>query len=278
MGRQVREYFLQLVNTRTKRPIDDDSGDYQVYQPGVPARQTIYDSSLATMTQEVVGTSYLSRDMTNGQIHFFTDISASSVDISVLTAGGRAYFLKGVSPSQHRVDVDTEKQEYMLTVAVNERHSHTTVVPLGYQLRKGMIVSDVFVKVTTAYNGSAAASNAINVGRSGDRDGLLNGLNVSSVGYKQGAPDVSSTGIVPAKGHYGNDLARFLLSSTGNTVGVDFYIRRSYLAQTAVASNNLTVSRLTAATHTGASFTVADGRGYIFFVYRLSPVEPTAGT
>ena len=273
MPRLVREYFLQLVNTRTKRPIDDDTGDYQVYQPGVPARQTIYDTSRVEVTQEVVGTSYLSRDMTNGQLHFFTNISASSVDISVLTAGGRAYFLKGVSPSQHRIDVDPEKQEYILTVAVNERHSHTTIVPLGFQLRKGMIVSDVFVKVTTAYNGSAAGSNAINVGRSADRDGLLDGIVLSSAGYKQGAPDLSQTGVVTTT-RYGADLAEFHASSTG---GVDYYIRKVYFAQTAVASNNLTVSRLTAATHTGASFTVADGRGYIFFVYRLSPVEPAAG-
>jgi len=264
-----REYFLQLVNTRTKRPIDDDSGSYQVYQPGVPARQTIYSLAGAQLTQEVVGISYLSRTMANGQIHFFTNLSASNVDLSVLTAGGRAYFLKGVTPSQHRVDVDPEKQEYVLAVAVNEKHSHTTVVPVGFRLRKGMSVKDTFVKVATAYNGSAAASNAINVGRSGDRDGFLDGIILSSVGYKQAAPVVSTTGVVTTT-RYGVDLAKFHASSTG---GVDFYIRKSYYAQTAVASNNLTVSRLTGATHTGASFTAAAGRGYVFFTYDLSPIE-----
>jgi hypothetical protein len=161
--------------------------------------------------------------------------------------------------------------EYILTVAVNEKMSHTTVVPLGFRLRKGMIVEDVFVKVTTAFNGSAAASNAINVGRSGDRDGLLDGIVLSSAGYKQARPVVSTTGVVTVP-RYGADLAKFHASSTG---GVDFYVRSAYICQTAVVSNNLTVSRLTAATHTGASFTVADGQGYVFFVYKLSPVEAT---
>ncbi len=269
MAVNKREYFLQLVNTRTKKPIDDDSGDFQVYTAGSAARATIYNAAGTSLTQEVVGTSYISRDMTNGQIHFWADQSVTTVDISVLTAGGRAYFLKSVSPSQHRIDVDPEKQEYILTVAVNEKHSHTTVVPVGFQLRKGMITEDVFVKVTTAYNGSAAASNAINVGRSGDRDGFLDGMVVSSVGYKQAAPVVSLTGVVTTT-RYGADLAKFHASSTAN---VDFYVRTVYFAQTAVASNNLTISRLTAATHTGASFTTAAGNGYVFFVYKLSPVE-----
>jgi len=268
---QSREYFLQLVNTRTKRPINDDTGDFQVYQPGVPVRQTIRSIAGATLTQEVVGTSYLSRDMTDGQIHFHTNLSASIVDISVLTAGGRAYFLKGVTPSQHRIDVDPEKLEYVLTVAINERHSHTTIVPIGFRLRKGMIVEDVFVKVTTAFNGSAAASNAQNVGRSGDRDGLLDGIVLSSVGYKQGAPVMSTTGVVTTM-RYGADLAKIVTSTTGD---LEAYVRKVYFAQTAVVSNNLTISRLTAATHTGASFTVADGQGYVFFVYKLSPVEAT---
>jgi len=269
MSQRDREYYLQLVNTRTKKPINDDSGDFQVYQPGTPVRQTIRSVAGATLTQEVVGTSYISRDMTDGQIHFFTNLSASLVDISVLTAGGRAYFLKGVTPSQHRIDVDPEKSEYILTVAINEKHSHTTVVPVGFRLRKGMIVSDVFVKVVTAWNGSAVASNMENVGRSGDRDGLLDGIHLSSAGYKQAAPVVSTTGVVTAN-RYGVDLAKFHASSTAF---VDFYIRKVYFAQTAVVSNNLTISRVTATTHTGASFTVAAGKGYVFFVYRLSPLE-----
>jgi len=267
MSQRAREYYLQLVNTRTKKPINDDSGDFQVYQPGTPVRQTIRSVAGATLTQEVVGTSFISRDMTDGQIHFFTNLSASLVDISVLTAGGRSYFLKGVTPSQHRIDVDPEKSEYILTVAINEKHSCTTVKPIGFALRKGMVVSDVFVKVVTAFNGGVTASNALNVGRSGDRDGLLKSIVMTTVGYRQGAPIVSTTGTTVPR--YGAELADFHRSSSGLMVT---YVRRSYFAQTAVASNNLTISRPTAFTLT-KSFTAVAGKGYVFFVYSLSPLE-----
>jgi len=268
MSQRAREYFLQLVNTRTKKVIDDDSGDYQVYQPGTPVRQTIRSIAGATLTQEVVGTSYISRDMTDGQIHFFTNLSASLVDISVLTAGGRAYFLKGVTPSQHRIDVDPEKSEYILTVAIDNKHSCTTIVPIGFRLRKGMIISDVFVKVVTAFNGGVTASNAQNVGRSGARLGFLRRIVMTTVGYKQGTPLVSTTGLAYNQ-RIGTDLVTFATSTT--SLGVT-YIRKVYFAQTAVVSNNLTISRPTAMT-LSISVTAAAGKGYVFFVYRLSPLE-----
>ena len=269
MANQRREYFLQLVNTRTKRPVDDDSGDYQVYNPGSPIRQTIYNAADVQLTQEVAYTTYLSRDMTDGQIHFFTNQSASSVDISVLTAGGRAYFLKGITPSMHRVDVNPEKQNYILTAAISEEVSHTTVVPIGFQLRKGMVVNDVLVKVTAGFTGLASVSSQINLGRSGDRDGFVDGLTVFAAGYKQASPSFSTTGIV--KHRYGVDFVpNFIVSSTG---GADFYFKRSYLVQTAVASNNLVYSRLTAATLTVASVSAAAGRAYVFYLYDLLPVE-----
>src|SRR3970040_541198 len=125
----LRHYFLKLVNTRTKRPLDDDSGDFQVYTAGAAARATIYNAAGTQLTQEVVGTSFISRDMTDGTIEFYTDQSVSSVDVSILTAGGRAYFLKSLTPSQHRVDVDPEKENYTLVAAFNDKASSTPVRP-----------------------------------------------------------------------------------------------------------------------------------------------------
>lgn len=267
-----REFFIKLVNKRTGKVIDDDSGSFQVYTAGAAARATIYNAANTELTQEVVGTSFVSRTMSNGTIRFFTDSSVSAVDVSILTAGGRAYFLKSLSASQHRVDVDPEKQEYVLVAAFNDKASCTTVRPLGFQLRKGMVINDVIVKVTAAFAGAAAASNGYNIGRSGDADGLLDLVQLSSVGFKVGRPVVSTTGVVTTT-RYGADLASFHASSTG---GVDFYIKKSYLAATAVASNNLVVKRQTAATLT-ASFTGQAGKAYIYYMYTLLPTEGSAG-
>jgi hypothetical protein len=263
----LRHYFLKLVNTRTKKPLNDDSGDYQVYTAGSPARATIYNAAGTQLTQEVVGTSFISRDMTDGTLEFYTDRSVSSVDVSILTAKGRAFFLKGVTASQHRVDVDPERAEYLLVAAINDKASSTTVRPLGFQLRKGMVVKDVLVKVTTAFTGAAAASNQYNIGRSGDIDGFLDVITLSSAGFKDSRPVLSTTGLV--KSRLGADLATYHASSTG---GVDFYVRKSYIAVTGVASNNLAVRRQTAATLT-ASFTGQAGKAYIYYMYTLLPTE-----
>lgn len=267
----LRHYFLKLVNTRTKKPLNDDSGDFQVYTAGAATRASIYDAAGTQLTQEVVGTSFISRDMTDGTIEFYTQRSVSSVDISVLTAKGRAYFLKGITASQHRVDVDPERTEYTLVAAFNDKASCTTVRPIGFQLRKGMIVRDVIVKVTAAFAGAAAASNRYNVGRSGDADGFLDDVTLSSVGFKDSRPVLSTTGLV--KSRLGADLATYHASSTG---GVDFYVRKSYIAATGVASNNLVVLRQTAATLTH-SFTNTGvsgaGKAYIYYFYTLLPTE-----
>ncbi len=267
----LRHYFLKLVNTRTKKPLNDDSGDFQVYTAGAATRATIYNAAGTQLTQEVVGTSFVSRDMSDGTIEFYTQQSVSSVDISILTAKGRSYFLKGITQSQHRVDVDPERSEYLLVAAINDKASCTTVRPLGFQLRKGMVVKDVIVNVTTAFAGAAAASNRYSVGKSGTPLGFLDNVTLSSVGFKRSTAVVSTTGFVKVRA--GSLLRDFHLSSTG---GVDYYIRKEYIAPANSTTGNLVVKRQTAATLTH-SFTNSGvsggGRAYLYFTYTLLPTE-----
>jgi len=264
-----REWYLQIYDTVLDKPIDDDTGKYQVYQAGTPVRQAIYDSAGTQLTQEVVGTSFISRTMTDGKIRFFTQVTCSSLDISILTSKGRAYFLKGMSPSQHRVDVDPTMQNYVLVTAFNDKASCTTVRPTGFALKKGMYVHDVRVQVTAAFAGAAAASNRYSVGRSGNALGFLNNITLSSTGFKSTFPTVSTTGVVTVN-RYGSDLAYFHASSTG---GVDMFVKKSYLA---AAATNLVVKRQTGATLTH-SFTNTGvsgaGKGYIYYIYTLLPTE-----
>src|SRR5678815_2828966 len=181
----LKEFYLQLVNTRTKKPIDDDAGSYQVMQPGSPTRQTIYNAAAAALTQAVQFGDFVSRTMTDGVINFFTQQTVTSVDISILTNGGRSYFLKGVSPSQKRVDVDPEEHRYSLIVGINDSASSTALRSTGFTLRKGMIVEDVFVRTTTAFTGAATGGNSLNIGLAGDSDAFAHLLNVSATGYHQ---------------------------------------------------------------------------------------------
>ena len=267
-----REWFIQLMDTTKNKPIDDDTGSYQVYTAGSPVRQTIYDSAGTQLTQEVVGTSFVSRTMTDGIMRFFTNVTASSLDVTILTAAGRSYFLKSLAPSQHRVDVDPTRRDFTLVAAFNDKASCTTVRPLGLRLRKGMLIKDVLIKTTAAFAGAAAASNRYSVGRSGNALGFLNNITLSAVGFKLADPTVSTTGVVVAS-RYGSDIGKFHASSTAL---VDFYIRKNYLAVTAVVSNNLVVKRQTAATLTH-SFTNTGvsgaGKAYIYYTYTLLATE-----
>jgi len=128
------------------------------------------------------------------------------------------------------------------------------------------------VQVTAAFAGAAAASNRYSVGRSAAALGFINNLTLSAVGFRNPAPTPSTTGFAVGN-RYGTDLSYFHSSSTA---GVDLYVRKSYIAATAVASNNLVVKRQTAATLTH-SFTnegvSGAGKGYIYYMYTLLPTE-----
>jgi hypothetical protein len=263
------EWNIQLFDTLKGRPIDDDTGKFQVYQASTPVRQTIYNAAGTQLTQEVVGTSFISRTMTDGRLRFFANATATALDISILTAQGRAYFLKGVQPSQHRVDVNPHVGTFTLVAAFNDKASCTTVRPLGFAMKKGMLIHDVRVKVAAAFAGAAAASNRYSFGRSGAALGFINQITLSATGFKNPAPTVSTTGVVLVN-RYGSDLALFHASSTG---GVDFYVRKNYIAPTAT---NLVCKRQTAATLTH-SFTNTGvsgaGKAYVYYVYTLLPTE-----
>jgi hypothetical protein len=265
----LKEFYLQLVNTRTKRPVDDDAGSYQVYQPGSPTRQTIRDAAGTTLTQAVQFGNFVSRTMTDGIINFFTAQTVTSVDISILTNGGRSYFLKGVAPSQKRVDVTPEDSRYTLIVGINDSASSTALRSTGFTLRKGMIIDDVFVKVTTAYAGAATGNNSINIGIAGDSDAFVKLMNVTATGYKQIRVH-SSTGKIFATQFAGVQLADWDTSS-GQTV-MGWFTRKKYFTPTATV-----LSFARAVTLTGSmTGTNAKGKGYLFVTYSLDPTVTTA--
>jgi len=265
----LKEFYLQLVNTRTKKAIDDDAGSYQVYQPGSPTRQTIYNAAATALTQAVQFGDYVSRTMTDGVINFFTQQTVTSVDISVLTNGGRAFFLKGVPQSQKRVDVDPEEHRYTLIVGINDSASSTAQRSTGFTLRKGMIVEDVWVKTTTAFVGAATNNNVLNIGIAGDSDAFARLLNVSSVGYKQ-IKVHSTTGKIFATQFAGVQLADWDTSSAQTVMG--WFTRKKYFTPTATV---LTVARAVALT-ASMTGTNARGKGYLFVAYLLDPTVTTA--
>jgi len=262
-----REWFLQLIDTRKKKPVNDDSGQFQVYTAGSATRQAIYNASGTLLTQSLGqgGAGFVSRTMTDGQLSFYTNLSCSTVDISVLTLSGRAYFLKAVKASQHRVDVDPERDSFTLVTPINDVASSTTLRSTGFTARKGMIIDDVFLKVTGTFLGAATGNNMYNIGVAGDSDALVRNMNLSATGYKQILVH-SSTGKIFATQFAGVQLANWDTMSIQTAGG--WFSRKRYFVPTATV---LSFARAVALTASFTGTKAETGKAYLFFQYKLDP-------
>ena len=272
MAANYTPYSVQLVDKRTKRPVDDDAGNFMVYTADSPVKATCYSDANGT-SLTLPGT------LTNGYLSFWTAASVTTVDVSVLTSTGRAYFLQGLTPSQHRVDVDTEQNEYTLVAgwAILSAHADAAVSALGFQLQTGMRIKDVLVQKTSAGVGVGAGL-IVDFGVSGDPDGFIDGITASSTGYylNEGV-FTNATGAVGGMFVSGVQTRGVLITEfgtgldTATTAGVRGFIsRKSYLASLVTTTNNLVF----AINGTSALTTAVGSKGYVFYTYDLLP---TAG-
>lgn len=260
MASNYQEWYFQLVNRRTGRPVDDDTGLFIILTASDPTRLTAYsDGNGTSLTQPAT--------MTNGVCRFWLDSSTTSADVSILTAAGRAYFLEGVTPSQHRVDVDPERTDYQFIVNWHANTASNAVADTGFDLIAGMRIKDVFVHVTTAI----ATGCTMDIGRSGDTDGFLDGINAgSSTGWRTGNVVAISGDTSLAHANYiqvtqfrGADLidygAGIATATTGGEKG--FWAPKPYLVT--AATSLVWVLTL--------SNTAGTGEGYIYLEYDLLP-------
>jgi hypothetical protein len=254
MGVQLNEYYVQLVDTRTKRPINDDTGLYNVMTAGSPAEATIYSDKVGTSGSNP-GT------MTDGIIQFWTAASVTTVDISILTAGGQSYFIEALTPSQHRVDVNTDRREFTFIVPFSIVTGCNTVIDTGFDLLAGMQVHDVFLHVVTA-----STADGMYVGVSGTTDGFLALASTTATGLKvYNKPIVTSTTgstYVSSTQIKGSLISLASPGAATGTVGLSkgFFANFKY-APTAATSLVYTAG-LTGNT---------TGAGYIYVVYELLP-------
>lgn len=275
MASNYVEFYVQLYDKRLDKVIDDDTGIFCVLQAGVPLKQTAFSSNTGTaLTQPAT--------MTNGVIQFWIDSATTSVDLSVMTAGGRSYFLEGVTPSQHRIDVYTDKESYVLvgSWAVLSAHADAAVsavfAPQSGGLPAGIRIKDVYVHKTKLGEGVGAGL-IVDFGVSGDPDGFVDGMTQSATGYYMNnfviAADTEGGSIIAATQRRGVLLADFAKGLSGITASVGspgFGVRKPYMISLVTTTNNLVF----AITGTSQLTTVAGARGYVFYEY---DILPTAG-
>ena len=278
MASNYTDFYLQLVDERLDRPIDDDTGLFAIMQAGVPLKQTAYsDSSGTALTQPAT--------MTNGVIRFFIDSGTSTVDISVLTASGRSFFLEAVTTSQHRIPVNTMRHEWTLvgSWAILSAHGDGVVsavfAPQSGGMPAGIRIKDVYVHKTTAGVGVGAGL-LVDFGVSGDPNGFVDGLTATVTGYHMNAgvfdtmtaTDTAGFQYVMPDQLRGKLLCDFATGlDTITTAGVrGFLTRKPYMISLVTTTNNLVF----AITATSALTTATGARGYVFYEY---DIIPTAG-
>lgn len=267
-----REWNVKLIDTRTKQYLNDDTGVYQVYTAGAASRLQINNAAGADVSQSAnnLGGDFTSVTMTDGTLRFWTARTVTAVDVSILTAGGRAFFLDGLKQSDHRVDVDPHQSNYVLTVAIDDKASASNVRKLGFQLKKGMVVNDVLINVTAVLTGSSAISNNNwSLGRSGATIAFARNLKLTTTGMKLLA-SLSTTGLVKAAQVRGTEL-QLISTGTDAVTNTGWAQRIPYVAVTAVASNNLTLRRTSTATLT-VTIGALSGAAYVYYCYTLLPM------
>jgi len=276
MASNYTEFYLQLVDERLDRPIDDDTGLFAIMQAGVPLKQTAYsDSSGTALTQPAT--------MTNGVIRFFIDSGTSTVDISVLTASGRSFFLEAVTVSNHRIPVNTSRESYTLvgSWAILSAHTDGTVsavfAPQSGGLPVGIKIKDVYVHKTQLGEGIGAGL-IVDFGVSGDPNGFIDGMTASATGYYMNDPviaaDTEGGSIIAGVQLRGALLQSYATGLSGLTASVPgrtgFLTNKSYMISLVTTTNNLVF----AITGTSSLTTAAGARGYVYYSYDLLP---TAG-
>lgn len=239
MASNYQEWYFQLVDARTGMAIDDDAGTYNVLTADDPSEVTIYSSDVGTSASNP-GT------MTNGVIQFWTDKSVTSVDLSVLTSNGHAFFLEGLTYSNHRIHVVPENSGmYNLIIPFQVVGASEAIVDTGFDILGNMLVKDCYIHVTTLGTGAA-----LDIGTSTDSDGFADGVSAAATGYPITLLEealVSTSSLIGA----------LLANATGTNV------RKLHKRANSTSGANIVY------TNTTSSSTA--GEGYIYLTYMRVP-------
>lgn len=241
MGLQLTEWSIELYQRQSSgvdTPIDDDTGVANILVADDPSEVTIYS--------DVNGTSGSNpMTFTDGRIRFFTANTQTSIDLTGLTARGNAFFVQGLTPSNHRVLVDQNVMNQTLVIPYQVVGASEAVVDTGFDVLANMLVKDAWPHVTTVGTGAA-----LNVGTSTATTGFLNGVSVATTGYVVTALEEA---LVSTSSLIGSLLA----NATGP------YVRKLHKRANATSGANIVYSNTTSSS--------TAGEGYLYINYIRVP-------
>ncbi len=234
-----QEWRIQLVDGRTMKPIDDDSGIFNVLTEGSPVEATIYSDSMGTAASNP-GT------MTDGVIRFWTLASVTALDISVVTAQAHSFFLESLSVSDAHITVWPENSGlYNMVIPYLVVGASEAVVDTGFDILAKMLIKDCYIHVTTAGTGAV-----LQIGTSTSAAGFANGVSAATTGFPLTLLEEALTST--------SSLIGALLAyatGTGN--------RKLHRRANATSGANITYTNTTSSSTAGS--------GYIYLTYQRIP-------
>ena len=169
------EYRISLYELGTGKELAH-GGTFFVTTDGAPAKVAITDTSDASITQP--------GSISNGDIVFRTAESVASVDVILRTAYGYNKELKGLTPGQHSIGIDTSKRNQIIVIPFDIDDSDiaaNTEKDSGIDLVTGEeVLPFPSVKVTTADSGITIDAGLLSSESSGDADGFIDGISLTS--------------------------------------------------------------------------------------------------
>lgn len=192
MGLLLNKWSFQLVDvmqSHVQSAIDDDTGKIMVLTEDTPDSPVIYTDENGTTLTETGGIGVLT--LTNGRVTFFTAASVTAVDLSGITADGRAIGLNSVGSSVGRILIDPTRSRY--TVAIPFGPNNNSEQDTGLDLPSNCLLTahDVSLRVTTI-----DATEDLNVGilsseSGGDADGFIRNALVGTAGFVELLPQIT---------------------------------------------------------------------------------------
>lgn len=193
MGLLLNKWSFQLVDvsqSAAQSPIDDDSGKLMVLTPGVPDSPVVYTDENGTVLTETAGIAVLT--FVNGRVSFYTAASVTALDLTGITADGRAIGMSAVNSSVGRILIDP--MQAAQTVAIPFGPSNNTEVDTGLDLPANCLLTalDVSMKVVTIDATEDLSVGLLSSESGGKADGFIKNALVGTGGFVELLPQITN--------------------------------------------------------------------------------------
>lgn len=251
MANGYTEQYFQLFNTRTRAPIDDDSGVCNVLVASSPVEVTLYSDQNGTSAANPIA-------FTNGAIRFFVADTVTTFDLSILTASGDACFAKACTKDMHRIDINPDERTQTLVVPFAA--SDNTETDTGFDLPSNCILwpYGLDLRVVTVDSTETIDVGILSSEANGDANGFVAAASVATGGLVQLIPQITGgTNIDYGSTNYVGVLLCTVIAGADAVATVGGWTPKSYLTDGVAKSITYTGS--------AGSDTAA---GYIYLTYR----------